>query len=132
MTLAGLKSCWVSSGTVRLWKALELAAKRGAKPVVKKCSLGEGDKVDSQLTQITIELARVSETSGDTRHDQGDQFIEILVRGTVNLKCLLTNVVQGFVIQAVGGISIVNELVEGKNSIVRLSNGVGNLGGRQH
>ena len=40
---------------------------------------GEGNHVDSQLPQVSIELAREPEAGGDTRHGDGDQVVEVTI-----------------------------------------------------
>merc|ERR1719206_97532 len=42
---------------------------------------GERDHVDSQLPEISIELAREPETSGDARHSEGHEMVEITIGG---------------------------------------------------
>ena len=38
---------------------------------------GEGDQVNSQFAEITVQLTRESQTSCDTRHDNGDQVVQV-------------------------------------------------------
>ena len=40
---------------------------------------GEGDHVDGQFTQISVELTRESETSSNARHGGRDQMVQVTV-----------------------------------------------------
>ena len=40
---------------------------------------GEGDHVDRQLSEVSIELAREPETGGHTRHGDADQVVEVTI-----------------------------------------------------
>ena len=40
---------------------------------------GEGNHVDSQLPQVSIQLAREPEAGGDARHGDGDQVVEVTI-----------------------------------------------------
>ena len=40
---------------------------------------GEGDHVDRQLPQVSVELTREPETGGDTRHGDADQVVEVSI-----------------------------------------------------
>jgi len=47
---------------------------------------GEGDHVDSQLPEISVELAREAKASGDTRHSQGNKMVQISISGCGELE----------------------------------------------
>ena len=47
---------------------------------------GEGDHVDSQLPEVSIELAGEPETGGHTRHGQGHQVVEVTIGGGSKLQ----------------------------------------------
>ena len=40
---------------------------------------GDGNHVDSQLPQVSIQLAREPEAGGDARHGDGDQVVEVTI-----------------------------------------------------
>ena len=40
---------------------------------------GEGNHVDSQLPQVSIQLAREPEAGGDAGHGDGDQVVEVTI-----------------------------------------------------
>ena len=56
---------------------------------------GEGDHVDSQLPEVSIELAWEPETGGHTRHGQGYQVVEVTIGGGCKLQCpmVINNVI---------------------------------------
>jgi hypothetical protein len=89
---------------------------------------GEGDHVDGQLPEISVQLAGEAEAGGDSRHGQGDQMVEISVGGSGELEGAEADVVQGLVVNAEGLVCVLNQLVDGKGCVVRLDNGVGDLG----
>ena len=39
----------------------------------------EGDHVDRQLPEVSVELTREPETGGDTRHGDADQVVEVSI-----------------------------------------------------
>ena len=47
---------------------------------------GEGDHVNSQFPEISIELAREAQASGDTRHSQGNKMVQISIGGCGELE----------------------------------------------
>ena len=46
----------------------------------------EGDHVDRQLPEVSVELTREPETGGDTRHGEGDQVVEVTIGGSGELQ----------------------------------------------
>jgi len=40
---------------------------------------GEGNHVDSQFPEISVELSREPQAGGDSRHDGGDEMVEVTV-----------------------------------------------------
>ena len=69
---------------------------------------GEGDHVDSQLPEVSIELAREPETSCHTRHGQGHQVVEVSIGWGGELQGSEADVIQSLVINAVGLIGVLN------------------------
>ena len=89
---------------------------------------GEGDHVDGQLPEISVQLAGEAEAGGDSRHGQGDQMVQISVSGSGELEGAEADVVQGLVVNAEGLVCVLNQLVDGKGCVVGLDNGVRDLG----
>jgi hypothetical protein len=46
---------------------------------------GERNHVDGQFSEIRVELTGESKTGGDTRHDEGDEVVQVTVGGGVEL-----------------------------------------------
>jgi hypothetical protein len=89
----------------------------------------EGDQVDGEFSEIGVELTRESEAASDSGHSSGDQVVEITVGGGGELEGSEADVVKGFVVNDHALIGVLNELMDGEGSVVRLDDGVGHLGG---
>jgi hypothetical protein len=72
----------------------------------------EGDQVDCQLPQVTIELTREPQTAGDSTHGYGDQMVQVAVCGGGQLQCSKADVVQGFIVYYHSLIGVFNQLVD--------------------
>jgi len=90
---------------------------------------GEGYHVDRELSEISVELTWESKAGGDTGHGGGDEVVKITVGGGGELEGSEADVVESFVIDAVGLIGVLDELVDGEGGVVGLDDGVGDLGG---
>lgn len=88
----------------------------------------EWNHVDSQLTEVGVELTRETETGGNARHDGGDQVVQVTVRGVGELQGTHANVVQSLVVNTEGLVGVLDQLVNGEGGVVGLDNGVGDLG----
>jgi len=88
----------------------------------------ERNHVNSQLAEVRVELARESKAGGNAGHDSGNQVVQVAVRGVGQLKGAHADVIQSLVINAEGLVRVLNELVDGEGGVVRLDNGVGDLG----
>lgn len=58
----------------------------------------EGNHVDSQLAKVGVQLARETQTGGDTRHYGRDQVVQVTVRGRRQLEGPHADVIQRLVI----------------------------------
>jgi len=90
---------------------------------------GEGDKVDSELSQVRVELTWESEAAGDTRDSGGDEMVKITVGGGGELKGSEADIVKGFVVNAHDLIGVLDELMDREGGVVGLNDGIGDLGG---
>ena len=91
---------------------------------------GEGDKVDSELSQVRVELTGESEATGNTGKSSGDEMVKITVGGGGELEGSEADIVKSFVINAHNLIGVLNELMDGEGGVIWLNDGIGNLGGR--
>jgi len=87
----------------------------------------EWDHVDGELSEVRVELTWESEASGDTGHGGGDEVVEVTVCWGCELQCSEADVVEGFVVNDEGFVSVFDELMDGECGVVWFDNGVGNL-----
>jgi hypothetical protein len=87
----------------------------------------EGHHVNCQLAEIRVELAGEAQASSNTRHDSGDEVVQVTVRWVVQLECAHANVVKGFVVNAEGLVRVLDQLMDGEGGVVGLNDGVGDL-----
>ena len=73
---------------------------------------GEGHHVDSQLAEISVELAGEAQAGGDTRHGGRDQMVQVTIGGGGQLQGTEADVVESLVVNAVGLICVLNKLVD--------------------
>ena len=76
--------------------------------------------VDSKLAEIGVELARETQASCDSRHDDRDEMIEIAVCRRRELERAEADVVQRLVIDTESLIRVLNKLVHGERRVVWL------------
>ena len=129
-----------SEGPVLLGSSGSKRSKAGHEEV----ESGEGNHVDCQLTEIGIELTWEAEAGGDTGHGGGNQVVQVTVcwggelEGSEQTRLDLgeyetvvpeADVVQGFVVDAVGLVSVLDELMDGEGGVVGLDNSVRDFGG---
>merc|ERR1719460_3332340 len=91
---------------------------------------GEGDEVHSELAEVSVELAREADAAGDAGHGGGHQVVEVTVGGGGELEGAEADVVEGLVVHAEAFVGVLDELVDGQGSVVRLYDGVRHLRGR--
>ena len=89
---------------------------------------GEGDHVDGQFSQISIELAWEAQTGSHSRHGQRDQMVQISISRIGQSESAEADVIESFIVNAVGLVSVLDQLVDGQGCIVRLHHSVGHLG----
>jgi hypothetical protein len=99
----------------------------GSKARHEEVETGEGNHVNSQLPEISIELAREAKASGDTRHGQGDKMVQVTIGGCGELECAEADVVQGLIVNAEGLVGVFDQLVDREGGIVGLNNSVRDL-----
>ncbi len=89
---------------------------------------GERHHVHSQLAKIGIKLARETEASSDPRHGERHQVVQVTIGGVVKLERTEANIIQSFIVNAIGFISVLHKLVNRESGIVGFNNSVGDLG----
>ena len=89
---------------------------------------GEGDQVDSQLSEIRVELTGESKAAGDSGHGGGDEMVEITVSGGGELEGSEADIVEGFVVNDHALVGVFDQLMDGESSVVGLNDSVGHLG----
>lgn len=92
----------------------------------------ERNHVDGELPQIRVQLTREAQTRRHSGHGQRDQVVEVFVRRIGQLERAEADVVQGFVVNAVRLVGVLDELVHRQRRVVRLDDGVRHLGRRHH
>ena len=93
----------------------------------KEMETWEGYHVDSQFTEISVELARESETGGDSGHGGGDEMVQVTVGWGGEFQGSEADIVESLVVDTVGLVGVLNELVDRQGGVVGLDNGVGYL-----
>ena len=87
----------------------------------------EWDEVDSKLSEIGVELTGESEAAGESGEGGGDEMVKITVGGGGELEGSEADIVEGFVINNLDLISILDELMDGKGGVIWFNDGIGDL-----
>ena len=72
----------------------------------------EGNHVDRQLPQVSIELAGEPEAGGHPGHGEGHQVVQVAVGGGGELKGSEADVVESLVVDTVSLVSVLHQLVD--------------------
>ena len=89
----------------------------------------EWDQVNGQLSQVGVELSWESEAAGDTGKGSRDEMVKITVGWGGELEGSEADIVEGLVINAHNLIGVLDELMDGEGGVVRLNDGIRDLGG---
>mmetsp|Transcript_8068 Transcript_8068/g.14386 ORF Transcript_8068/g.14386 Transcript_8068/m.14386 type:complete len:454 (+) Transcript_8068:282-1643(+) len=90
---------------------------------------GEGNQVHSELTEVRVELTREAKAASAARHGSAHKVVEVTVGGGGELEGAEANIVEGLVIENHDLISVLNKLVDRESGVVRLDDGIRDLGG---
>ena len=93
---------------------------------------GEGDQVDSQLSEVRVQLTGETEAASDTGHSGRDQVVQVTISGGGELQGSEADVVEGFVVDDHTFVGVFDKLMDGQGSVVGFDDGVGHLGGGDH
>merc|ERR1712010_196500 len=88
----------------------------------------EGHEVDSELSQVRVELTWESEAAGDSRKSSRDEMVQISVGWGGKLEGSEADIVEGLVVNAHDIIGVLDELMDGKGGVVWLDDSVRHLG----
>jgi len=89
----------------------------------------EWNQVDSQFSEVRVQLTWESEAASDTRHGGGHEVVEVSVGWGGQFEGSEADVVQCFVIDDHDFISIFDQLMDGKGGVIWLNDGVGDFWG---
>merc|ERR1712113_157741 len=89
----------------------------------------EWHEVDSELSQVRVELTWESEAAGDTGKGSRDEMVQISVGWGGKLKGSEADIVKGLVVNAHDIIGVLDKLMDGQGGVVWLDDGIGHLGG---
>merc|ERR1712139_584039 len=89
----------------------------------------ERDEIDTKLAEVGVELTRETQAARHAGHASGAQVVEVTIGRGGELEGTEADVVQSLVVKAHALISVLNQLVDGEGSVVRLHHGVGHLRG---
>merc|ERR1719399_922147 len=89
-----------------------------------KVQAREGDEINSELTEISIELTRKPKASSHTTHGSAHEVVEVTVCGCCQLQGPEANVVQCLIVQKHAFIGVLDKLMEGQHCVVRFDDSV--------
>merc|ERR1711975_116636 len=90
---------------------------------------GEGDEVDSELSEIGVELTWESKAASDTGESSRDQMVKITVGWGGELEGSEADIIKGLVINAHNLIGVFDELMDREGGVVWLNDGIRDLWG---
>merc|ERR1719486_930484 len=109
---------------------LGAAGGEGSETSHEEMETGEGDKVNTELAHVRVELTGETEAAGDTGEGGGNEMVKITVGGGGELEGTEADIVEGLVVNAHNLVGVLDELMDGEGSVVGLNNGIRDLGGR--
>jgi hypothetical protein len=87
----------------------------------------EWNHVDSQFSEIGVQLTWESEAGGDTGHGGRDEVVQVTVGWGGEFQSSEADIVEGLVINAVGLVGVFDQLVDGEGGVVWFDDGVRDL-----
>ena len=87
----------------------------------------ERNHVHRQLPQVRVQLAREAERGCDPTHGERHEMIKISIGWVDEFEGPEANVVESFVVDAVGFVCVLDELVHGEGGVVRFHHSVRHL-----
>ena len=83
----------------------------GSKARHEEVETGEGHHVDSQLAEISVQLAGEAQACGDTRHGGRDKMVQVTISRGGQLQGTEADVIESLIVNAVALICVLNKLV---------------------
>jgi hypothetical protein len=110
--------------------AVLLAATAGerCKANHKEVETREGNHVDCQLAEITVQLPREAQTASGSADGRRHQVVQVAISGGCELQGSEANIIEGLVIKGEALVRVLHQLMHGECGIVGLDDGVANLG----
>jgi len=90
---------------------------------------GEGDEVDSQFSEIGVELTGKSKAAGDSGHGSGDEMVEISVCGGCQFEGSEADIIECLIVNDHALISVLDQLMHRESGVVGLNHSVRHFGG---
>merc|ERR1712159_968929 len=87
----------------------------------------EWDEIDTKLAEVGVELTRETQAARHAGHASGAQVVEVTVGWGGELEGTEADVVQSLVVKAHALVGVLDQLVDGEGSVVRLDDSVGHL-----
>lgn len=84
----------------------------------------ERNHIDSEFSEVSIELTGKSKASSDARHCRRNEMVQVAVGWVCQLQCAEANVVERLIVDAVSLVSILDQLMDRKSRIVRFNDGM--------
>jgi hypothetical protein len=88
----------------------------------------ERNQVNSQLSQVRVQLTGESDAACDSGHSSGHQMVQVSVCGGGEFQCSEANIVKSFVINDHALIGVFNQLMDGQGGVVGFNDCVRDLG----
>jgi len=88
-----------------------------------------GDQVGLEFSDINIQSTIESEGSSQRGDDLGNESVQVGVGGSFDVQLSSADVVDGFVVQHAGNISVFQQGVGGQDGVVGFNDSGGDLGG---
>jgi len=100
---------------------------QGREPGHEEMEARERHHVDRQFPEVSVELTGEPEAGRHAGHGQGDQVVQVTVGRGGQLQGPEADIVESLVVNAVGLVGVLHELVHRQSRVVRLHHGVRHL-----
>jgi hypothetical protein len=85
------------------------------------------DQVGLELSDVDVQGTIEAEGSSQAGDELGDQAVQVGVGGALNVQVTAAQVINGFVVEHGGAVSVLQQGVGGQDGVVGLNDGVGDL-----